>query len=151
MKKKGAPILLEIPALLEETESPVEFLWSSVQPRILGYSMLFVPIIEQIVFSKQRERRRGAGCGKKNDLESLLLIIVPGKWKTEFPFWSNYSLVYLMKPNHGSFHCLAKFQRPEFHKSLALEENINFLHISYHLPQFNPQKNLYHFSNMEGK
>lgn len=46
----------------------------------------------------------GAGSGKKKiELESHFLIIVPGEWKTEFPSWSNDSLVFLMKPNQARF------------------------------------------------
>lgn len=59
-------------------------------------------------FSKQFSQRGGkTGSGKKNDMESHLLIRVPGERKTKFPLWSNYSLVFLMKPNQASFQYLA--------------------------------------------
>lgn len=43
---------------------------------------------------------------KKNELESHFLITVPREWKTEFPSWSDDSLVFLMKPNQALFQSL---------------------------------------------
>lgn len=58
-------------------------------------------------FSKRFSQRARGGGGqeveKKNELESHFLITVPGEWKTEFPSWSNDSLVFLMKPNQARF------------------------------------------------
>lgn len=62
-----------------------------------------------------------SGSGKKNDLESHLLIIVFGEWKTEIPLWSNYSLVSLMKLNHESFQCLADVSEAWFSRVLGSE------------------------------
>jgi hypothetical protein len=65
------------------------------------------PIIHHLCYShdlaKALLKEGKTGSGKKSDMESHLLIIVPGEWKTEFPLWFNYSLVSLMKPTQASF------------------------------------------------
>lgn len=95
--------LWEIWDPVDENENPGAFLGRPSSPGGLGTPILFVLSIQQTIFSKEAK----TGSGKKNDMESYLLIIVPREWKTEFPLWSNYSLVSLTKPNHESFQCLA--------------------------------------------
>lgn len=75
----------------------------SEELRVLGYSH---SICSHHLANNSLKGQK-TGSGKKNDMESHLLIIVLGEWKTEFLLWSNYSLVSLMKPNHEGFQCLA--------------------------------------------
>lgn len=93
---------------------------STGRPRSPGRVTTPIPsavTIQQTVCSTGKK----TGSGKKNELESHLLMTVPGEWKTEFPSWSNYSLVFLMKPNQASFQCLVDVSEASFPHVLGSE------------------------------
>lgn len=75
-------------------------------------------------------------------MESHLLITVPRGQNTEFPFWLNYSLVYLIKPNQESFQQLADVSDVWFLSVLCEEIFTNTLEfLYYHLLPSTSQKN----------
>lgn len=123
-------------------------LGSAAQLRTHEYPTLLIPIMSNFLKGGKK-----TGSGKKNDLESHLLIMVSGEWKTEFPLWSNYSLVSLMKPNHESFQVPAWCFRGLIFTCLGLWKKIfnNFPKFPYYpLFPFSSQKNVGHFPNARG-
>lgn len=149
MKRTGNPCpgLQESLGLLHRNEKPAAQPWVSRPAQ--GVWVLFPLYSLPSWASNFPKGEKKTGSGKKNDLESHLLIIVSGEWKTEFPLWSNYSLVSLMKPNHESFQCLADVSEAWFSRVLGPERKYSltswsFLIIfSFHLV---PRKNVGHFS-----
>lgn len=128
-------------------ETPAEFCRSALQCPV---PTPFALITQQTVFSKGEK----TGSGKKNDMESHLLITVPGEWKTELPSRSNYSSVFSMKPNQASFQCLVDVSEAWIPCVLGSERKYlltswSFLMIMYYHSV--PRKNLCHFFNVEGK